>query len=268
MQNWLSIHFYPNETEDIFLQRAVRPFLEKYIWPEKTARAFFVRFEDERGEHIRLRIRGEAEFLENQIRPAISEHFEGRGERFEEKYQPETNRFGGEEAMAWAEEHFHQSTRVVLDRSKTEKYGYEDAMFDALRMHIISVFAAGFDLKKVKWYFEKLTDQWLPLFFQPENPAAKNWEDDVKTDFSKKLKRQRREIVDALDKLWTDLKKGKIDKSQPEWLRWLRANELILKSLDQNLEKALPSLIHLTNNRLGIKNHHEVYLNFILTKVF
>ena len=70
-QTWLSYHFYPLETPDVFLTRALRPFLEQYIWPTKGARAFFVRYDDERGPHIRLRLRGEAEWVEDTLRPAV-----------------------------------------------------------------------------------------------------------------------------------------------------------------------------------------------------
>jgi hypothetical protein len=39
---------------------------------------------------------------------------------------------------------------------------------------------------------------------------------------------------------------------------------MILPEFGDNLEKALPVLIHLTNNRLGIHNPDEVYLSYIL----
>lgn len=267
MQNWLSIHFYPLETADVFLNRAVRPFFEKHIWSEKTARAFFVRFDDEAGrEHLRLRFRGEADFLEK-LHLDFSTHFANQGEWQEQTYLPEPERFGGEEALQWAEEHFHQSSRVALERLAAEGFSYDDAMSDALRMHVISAHAAGFDSRRITWYFQKLTEQWLPLFFQPAGDAA-GWQQDVLEDFEKKLKPQRRQIVDALDQIWKDLQQGKIDHQQPDWLRWLRANELILKGLGENLDRALPSLLHLTNNRLGIRNHDEVFLNFILSRVF
>ncbi|MCY7329237.1 MAG: hypothetical protein LH618_11860, partial [Saprospiraceae bacterium] len=33
MRTWLSFHCYPLEAQDIFLTRALRPFLTQYIWP-------------------------------------------------------------------------------------------------------------------------------------------------------------------------------------------------------------------------------------------
>lgn len=268
MQTWLSYHIYPLETAEVFLARAVRPFLEKYIWPTAGARAFFIRYEDEKGAHIRLRLRGEDEWLQEVLLPAFAEHFSGRGDIDLVRYLPETERFGGEAAMNWAEEHFHLSTRVMLDRLN-RPYTYGDAMFDAMRMHATTAFAAGWPREKSAWYFGQLCDQWMEVFLQPaggENSTGE-WKDALKEEFNRSFAPQRDALISAMSELWLALEKGKFDQGQPEWLRWLRGNEIILPELGENLEKALPSLIHLTNNRLGVNNHDEVYLNYLLANV-
>lgn len=265
---WLSIHFYPLETENVFLTRAVKPFLEQYIWPKQGARAFFIRYEDEKGRHIRLRLRGEAEWLEETLLPALKGWFEGRGDWAEVAYEPETARFGGEEGLSWAEEYFHVSTRVVLERLAKEQFTYGDAMFDALRMHTITAFAMGFKQEKAAWYFGKLCDQWLHTFFTNEagEPADAGTQEVIKTGFDKNFDVQKDDLRVALGGLWKALETEKFDKQQPEWVRWLRGNQLILKEFGETVDKALPSLLHLTNNRLGINNQDEVYLNYILSK--
>lgn len=265
---WLSFHFYPLETPDVFLTRAVKSFLEQYIWPTKGARAFFVRYDDERGQHVRLRLRGEEEWAEETLRPAFEGWFAGRGEWQEVPYLPETERFGGEDALAWAEEYFHVSTRVVLERLAREQFSYGDAMFDALRMHAIAVFAAGFKRDKAAWYFGQLCDQWLALFFQPAEGATAEagFQTGLKQQFEKSFEPQKEDLRMSLGELWKALEKEKFDKKQPEWVRWLRGNQLILKEFGEHLDKALPSLLHLTNNRLGVNNQDEVYLNYILSK--
>lgn len=265
---WLSIHFYPLEAENVFLTRAVKPFLEQYIWPRKGARAFFVRYEDEKGRHIRLRLRGEADWLDDTLRPALEGWFEGRGEWKEMAYEPETARFGSAEGLALAEEYFHVSTRVALERLAREQFTYGDAMFDALRMHAIAAFSAGFDRAKAAWYFGRLCDQWITTFFSnadgeqvgPDVQAA------IKADFEKSFDPQKEALQATLRALWKALEDEKFDKKQPEWVRWLRGNQLILGEFGNNLDKALPSLLHLTNNRLGVNNQDEVYLNYILSE--
>lgn len=265
---WLSIHFYPLETENVFLTRAVKPFLEQYIWSRQGTRAFFIRYEDEKGRHIRLRLRGEAEWVEETLRPALAGWFEGRGEWKEVAYEPETARFGGERGLALAEEYFHVSTRVVLERLSRDRFTYGDAMFDALRMHTITAFATGFDRKKASWYYGQLCDQWLSSFFRDderEQPVP-GLQDEVKAGFKQVFSPQKEDLQQALNELWKALEAGKFDKKQPEWVRWLRGNQLILNEFGENLDKVLPSLLHLTNNRLGINNQDEVYLNYILSK--
>jgi thiopeptide-type bacteriocin biosynthesis protein len=274
MQTWLSYHIYPLETPEVFLARAVRPFLEKYIWPTAGTRAFFIRYADDKGPHIRLRMRGEDEWLQEVLLPAFAEHFSGRGDIDLARYLPETERFGGEAAMNWAEEHFHLSTRVVLDRLN-RPYTYGDALFDAMRMHAITTFAAGWTREKSAWYFDRLCDQWLTLFFQPaesnENSpgapkASGEWRETLKAEFEENYAPQGEDLRLAMTQLWAALEKGKFDTGQPEWLRWLRGNQMILAEFGNDLEKALPSLIHLTNNRLGLNNQDEVYLNYLLAR--
>jgi thiopeptide-type bacteriocin biosynthesis protein len=260
---WLSIHLYPNDTQDIFLARALKPFLEQYIWPKKEARVFFVRYHDEKGPHVRIRLKGEAAWIEEMLRPAFEGWFADRGEWGEVSYEPEANRFGGEEALAWAEEHFHISTRVTLDRIAKEQFSYGDAMFDSLRLHLITAFSAGFSRERARWYFGELFNQWLPLFF-PSDDADMAGE--VTAAFDKIFDPQKEKISTTLDAFWTSLEQEKYDNKQPEWLRWLHGNQLIAKGLGDDLEKALPSLLHLTNNRMGINNQDEVYLNYILSK--
>lgn len=264
---WFSIHFYPLEAENVFLTRAVKPFLEQYIWPTKGARAFFVRYDDEKGRHIRLRLRAEADWVDATLRPALKGWFAERGDWEEVAYLPEKERFGGEEMLAWAEEYFHVSTRVVLERLAQTTHTYGDAMFDALRMHTITVFAAGFSREKAAWYFEQLCHQWLALFFQSSDAVDAELQSSLKTQFEKNFEPQQGELQAALGELWKALEAEKFDTKQPEWLRWLRGNQLILKEFGESLDKVLPSLLHLTNNRLGVNNQDEVYLNYILSKV-
>jgi thiopeptide-type bacteriocin biosynthesis protein len=269
MQHWFSIHFYLLETSDVFLTRAVKPFLAQSIWNEKNTRAFFIRYEDERGPHIRLRMRGEAAWIAETLRPAWTGWMEGRGEWQEVDYQPEIKRFGGAEGLALAEEHFHISTRVVLERIERAAYTYGDALYDALRMHVITAHAAGLDWMEAAAYFGRLCDAWIPVFFQPigEQVSPKTVEKELKSEFEARLLPQFKDLQDACIALWKALEADKIDKNQPEWLRWLRGNQLIMKELGNNLEYVLPHLLHLNSNRLGVNNQDEVYVNYILSRV-
>jgi thiopeptide-type bacteriocin biosynthesis protein len=262
MQTWRSFHFQPLETPELFLARAFRPFLERYVWPQAGTRAFFIRYEDEQGPHLRLRLRAEAAYMQETLLPAFSEWMADRGAWTEVPYEPETERYGGPEGLALAEEYFHQSTRVVLDRLH-RPYTYGDALFDTLRLHTITAFAGGMTRAEAGTYFGRLADQWLPLFFQSEEEG---WQEQVKADFENAYARQEEALQGTLQALWQNLEQEKFDKTQPEWLRWLRANQLILDQFGPNLEKVLPSLLHLTGNRIGLNNQDEVYVLYILSR--
>ncbi len=269
MFTWLSFHCYPLESPDVFLARAVYPFLNQYIWPTKGARAFFIRFEDENGPHIRLRLQGEAAWMEETLRPALLGWFAERGEIKAVPYEPELDRYGGTNSMALTEAHFHLSTRVTLDRLAQTPHTYGNTLFDALRMHLLTALAAGMSREKAAWYFGQLYAQWLPAFFQPTDgqPLDEVAQTAVVTQFQHSFATQEVTLRAAFDELWTAVKADQFDKSQPEWLRWVRGNELILKQFGDDLDKILPSLIHLTNNRLGVNNQDEVFLCYILHKV-
>ncbi|MCB9342118.1 MAG: hypothetical protein H6576_00300 [Lewinellaceae bacterium] len=256
---WLSYHLYPIESQDLFLTRALKPFLDRYIWTDNASRAFFIRYQDEKGPHIRIRLKAGNEEAENQLKLEFASWFEGRGEWKEVLYQSEAERFGGEAGLALAEEHFDLSSKVVLARMAKSDFMYGDAMYDALRLHIISLHAAGFNPERIRWYFSKLYDQWLSLFFPVEEG------ENITSNFKKLLKPQELNIRRNLHAVWEALEDGKLDEQQPEWAQWIKGNKLILNALGENLEKALPSLIHLTNNRIGINNQDEVYLNYIFS---
>ena len=266
MQEWLSFHFYPLETADVFLTRALRPFLEQYIWSKSGTRAFFIRYEDDKGLHIRLRLRGEQDWLRETLEPAVEGWFADRGECLAIPYDPEVTRFGGEEAMTWAEEYFHISTRVVLDRLQRPQYTYGDALFDTLRMHTMTAFAAGLEREKAAWYFRQLCEQWVPLFFQPADGENADLLQNVLANFEQNYTPQADSIRANLNTLWDSLGEEKFDPKQPEWTRWFRGNQLVTKEFGANLEKALPSLLHLTANRLGVNNQDETYLMYVLSK--
>ena len=266
MRHWLSIHCYPLETPDVFLTRAVRPFLNQYIWPTKGARAFFIRFEDEKGPHIRLRLHGEPEWLEEILRPALTGWFADRGELIEVPYEPERDRFGDAASMALTEEYFHLSTRVTLDRLAQVPRTYGATLFDALRMHLLTALAAGMSREKAAWYFGQLYEQWLPAFFRPVDGQSldETAQATLLGHFQTSLEAQRASLVPAFTELWAAATAGQFDASQPEWRRWVRGNELILKAFGDQLDKVLPSLLHLTNNRLGVNNQDEVFLCYLL----
>ena len=269
MQTWLSIHFFPTATQNTFLAGKLHPFLEQHVWPVSGTRFFYIRYSDADGPHLRLRFRGTEEWLTQTLRPLLEPMLSAEGQWKVVDYVPEPARFGGAEVLPWAEEHFHISSRVALDRINRDNYVYGDTLFDAMRLHVSAAYVAGLSVDHSSTYFDSLCNQWIGAFFSPADDAmdAALLQKEVRADFENTLAPQFAFLQDALRQMYLALQDQKFDTKQPEWLRWFRGNELIFKELGNNLEKALPSLLHLTNNRLGVNNQDEAYLLFVLGRV-
>lgn len=266
---WWSVHFFPKAEQNDFLTGAFHAFITQHIWPHTGRRSFFIRYGDQSGPHLRLRFRGEAAWLDAELKPAFEQHFAEEGRWMEYAYEAEPNRFGGTDALPWAEEHFHISTRVALDRLARPQYGYGDVLFDALRMQYSAAYTAGFSGKALSDYFHQVSEQWIRAFFSPSDPANTDSEalcEAVRSDFSETLAPQREFIKDALLQFEEALTQQQFDPKQPEWLRWLRGNEIVFQGLDQHRLHAMPALLHLNNNRLGVNNQDEAYLLYMLAE--
>ena len=263
---WESLHLAPEKAPDVFLTTVYKAFVAEHFWQVPGRRCFFIRYHDETGLHLRLRFKAEADWMANRFPALFQKAFKRTGEWTAVPYQPETERFGGPEAMAWAEEHFHISTQVVLARLARGERDYNANVLDALKLHTAVGMAAGLTAAEAKSWFAKLSEQWIAMFFTPAEPdmGAAELLEAVQTDFQEILAPQADFLADALLQVRKDWEAGIFDKSQPEWLRWYRGNEIILPELKEQKAKALPSLIHLTNNRLGINNQDEAYLMYVL----
>jgi thiopeptide-type bacteriocin biosynthesis protein len=264
--SWISYHFFPNEAINTFLAESLTPFLAQHIWYNKGKRAFFIRYGDQTGPHIRLRFKGEQDWIDAALRPDFEEHFKKKGEWTEMPYEREPEKFGGPDALAFCEEHFHISSRVVLDRLTRDKYDYGDALFDSLKLHTSAAFAAGLSREAAASYFDRTCDNWIANFFNAtdDDMTTAALISAVRDDFAVTLEPQFSFMQDAVLQYRISLEEGQHDVKQPEWLRWLRGNELIFNELGDNLDRALPHLLHLTNNRMGINNQDEAYLMYVL----
>ena len=276
MQSWYSIHLTPKNEHNSFLVDTYLPFCEQFIWSMRGVRTFFIRYEDQNGPHLRLRFKGDTEWLEKTLQPAIQQQFKKKGTWTVVPYQGEIERFGGAENLAWAEEHFHISTRVVLARLSRPNHGYGDALFDGLKMLVMAGFAAQLSKADMAQYYDQLCNQWIKAFFLPsEGISEGELLAAVRVDFNATMEPQFSFLQDALSQVLIDLEgmesgtnpENNYDNKQPEWLRWLKGNQLILKEVGTQKEILLPHLLHLNNNRLGIINQDEAYMLYVLASI-
>jgi thiopeptide-type bacteriocin biosynthesis protein len=265
---WHSIHAVPKDEQDIFLTKHFLPFCEKHIWSTRGTRAFFVRYnDDDMGIHLRLRFKGEATWVEQMLKPAFEKELAKKcTQTAEVEYMPETDRFGGEAALALAEEHFHIGSRVVLSRLARKNYTYQDAMFDAMRLHVSIATAMNLAPSDARNYFENLCNEWIKAFFVAnEHTEGSDLVGAVRADFQEAYEPQAAFLKDALEQFRLSLTEERHDQQQPEWLRWHKGSQIVLHEMAPEARtKALPVLLHLTNNRLGINNADEAFVLYVL----
>jgi hypothetical protein len=260
---WWQLQYSPLEVEDLFLSRALRPFVEEYIWKHRGHRVFFDRVSTPEGNSsVRIRMRADEAFMTDTLRPAFADWMHDRGTFTETAPVPESE---ADVARALLTDHHHLSSRVVLDRLwNIPDLTYGDRLYDILRLHTILIYTAGLDRVMAPSYFERLTAAWLPYWFgQPtaENPTA------LYQEFDTRLAPQYDTLRYVLDALWQALQREQFDKAQPEWARWFEGNQAILMALEKEADRALPGFMAATANRMGISGQDSVFLWWVLSKV-
>ena len=193
---WLSIHIYHESTSESLLAEILYPFLQAMQIAGFVRQFFFIRYFDQSGPHIRLRLEGDYETMLIQVQPQLeltlnsllgdhfikateaSEAFEGapvpEGKRIETlqyiNYIPETDRFAGKSGLRIAEDQFAASSKAVLEAifAFYPEWDYDQAMGAAIRLHLALLHGSGMEKKKMAEFFHLVCLQWLPRAF----PAA------------------------------------------------------------------------------------------------
>lgn len=269
MKNWLSIHVFPKETLDDGIVRWLGKFMAEL---QKSAPGeadyFFVRSLED-GPHFRLRLGGGADFFQKTAAPLVAEIFERQAgaELAFVPYQPEIGRFGGAESYSWSEMHFMASSQMVFRLLAQPGYSYENKLGDALRLHICFALAAGFTRREAAAFFNGLKMKWMPAFFATQHPMEKQeataFYQKIENSFAGSFSKQESGIRELTAIFWKEFSKNEIQPEPDEWDFWLKMNRQTLPNI---APEAWGDLIHLTNNRLGITNQDEVFVNFLLAK--
>ncbi len=190
---WLSLYIYHESTSDSLLAEVLYPFLQAMQVAGFVRQFFFIRYFDQSGPHIRLRLEGDYETILQLVQPQLeltlhsllgdhfikateaSEAFEGapvpEGKRIETlqyiHYIPETDRFAGKTGLRIAEDHFAASSKVVLETlfAFYPDWDYDQAMGTAIRLHLALLHGTGWDREKIATFFHLVCLQWLPRAF-------------------------------------------------------------------------------------------------------
>ena len=270
---WLSTYLVYEEPWRDLLREGVKPFVAQAEADGFIDRFFFVRYY-ERGPHIRLRLRVTVD--ETTVRELLDRHFgvymqtrpspapaTDIANRFPLNtlqyvpYEPEVDRYGGPELIAIAEQQFDASSRAAL-ALLDEEATYDGTLSAAMWMHLTFVLAAS------------MTREEAATFFDAAIRSFSHWHSvplgDLVRTFANRFAPQRETIGAHVRGLWDTLQ-GEHDVA---WLReWQDAMGPVHDAVRARATNPLPillSYVHMTNNRLGVRNPDEAWLAFLLSR--
>lgn len=201
------------------------------------------------------------------------------------EYIPEINRYGGNEAILVCERQFQLSSFMALEVFSLDKnWSYNIRLAKAIQLHISFVKAAGLSLKGAKIFFKYIYFNWLSKAMPSKN-SDPNSKDIILEAFEKAFRSQEDIFLLIVKEVWSsDVNRLK---TIPHLYSWYTENLSLLKELQmiksisnssdlpevtiiehQYVRGIYESLIHMTNNRLGILNRDESYLAYVIMKTF
>lgn len=282
---WLSAHLFYRGNLHLLLKKLVLPFLQEWEQSPALQRYFFIRY-GEGGKHIRLRLQllpqwenaakekleaiaatffKEHPALENSTSVPGQSAVETEGVRYV-VYQPEYNRYGGEEVMRGAEIQFGASAAfVVAQLADSENWSAQQRFLFAIKMHLAFWIAQGFTKAQIKVICERFIDEWLPVLYVPGNPARQERSRYLHL-FHEKIQAMNPSLLATINECHAAFSSHAFD------------DESMAQFFEQNKEVyshyahfsfsvyagICISFMHMTHNRLGIANGDEAWLVYLL----
>ena len=270
---YLSAHLF-YEDLNFLLRKVVFPFVELGMQDQLFQSYFFIRY-SEGGTHIRLRMLTDNKeklkaFTKHYFEHFFNEHPSTRTHQHDSSYpnnsiqfidyEPEIERYGGTALIKIAEQHFYISSETVRAlMSYFEDWDNEMAIGISLQVQIMFAHAVGLSKEGARQFFENYYKNWLFIFDEETRKSAAF---QTQFDISK-----HQSTIDFTTSLWLDLEESP-DFENAFLKDWYAKTKTIGQQFSaQTLQQRFSiyeSLLHMTNNRLGISNYNEVLLAFVL----
>ncbi|MDF9799369.1 thiopeptide-type bacteriocin biosynthesis protein [Catalinimonas alkaloidigena] len=208
-------------------------------------------------------------------------------------YIPETRRYGGTYGLSIAEKQFEASSHVVLE-AMSQKPGWHAAcaLGVAIQMHLSFAHELHMSPAEMIRFFSYLGRSWFSMAYASDKDYSSEeryaMEQKVMHCFSSAYEQQEQHIVSVCASLWQGLQTSSTFKQAwlNLWVSEMRNFRRRIKDAQaqaklipphKNLLKAsnpkeatlwniLGSLVHMTNNRLGVLNRDEAYIAFVIQK--
>ncbi|QXU43867.1 thiopeptide-type bacteriocin biosynthesis protein [Pedobacter sp. D749] len=268
---WLSLHIYYTGNADELLKQAIAPFISKWKFCFfADSPWFFIRYW-EGGSHIRLRLHANS-FYHEQITSSLSNdlcQFQSNSFRVEKvlyvEYDPEISRYGNVKSIAWAEQHFAASSTYVLNWLLIRENSSQITL-QAVKLHLVLLFCAGLKPDKIIRLCGFFINGWLPKLYRSGFSGDHEkafWLNQFEQAFLSK-----KEIVClAAASFWEELA---VNSLHDDLAKYMMCSQKVMDQYQTaefdefKFQEIVSSLIHMTNNRLGIANQEEAYLIYVI----
>lgn len=320
--NWFGVCLYYNEPWEDFLVKAVKPYVDIVV-QTGIAECYFYERCWERGPHIRLWFKVNPNVFETILKPNLEEHFNhifdsrpsflvepNYPENYPEKFkwhpnnslqyldkEPGMKQQFTQLGFSIVQKQLQASSDIVLQsiKNQSNRWTYDDALSNAIKMHLSFAFTIGMDLDESRLFYHHLFQNWRPDSLKAKTNNQSNFEiatskeDSIKS-FKKAYALQKEHLIPFTNALLESLRSTFV-RGNDAYANWLRINrdvffelklakdagkllnpekiktsdlgETTLKSI---LWKIYSDLVHKTNNRLGIHNKDEGYLFYALSQ--
>lgn len=212
------------------------------------------------------------------------------------KYEPEFERYGGPVGIVIAESQFEASSQVVLAIIEESKsWDYDRALGAAIQLHLGLTAALNMDLTETRLFYSYVFKSWFSRAYgfnsNSNQEESKLRQENTLKAFEENFVKQESILIPYFKTLW-DALENEVEFEQARLNQWQLNMTTVSTKLynsqkklalnypdwfktDSNLNIAetcpqlwfiLTSYVHMTNNRLGIMNHDEAYLGYLIKR--
>ena len=307
-QQWVSLHLFYHDDPVPLLLECVQPAIKELFAQHLLQRFFFIRYW-QGGPHIRLRLLPSSEAVRETLLALVTMRIEAfftarpaQSQMREEEYfllrtrlglaeygqadltplypnnslqyipyEPEYERYGGIAAMPLVEQHFMESSEIVLTLLQ-EKPTRNQLSGQALATLFLGIWLCEDDFNALPGIFEEYYDWWSSRYdLGPHFVRLYQRQHENMQRLIHRLRRLKQDIAS-----FSDLREYSSEYTAviARWISSIYTLKAQLQCLaqDQSTEaplnigllRVLFSCLHMHNNRLGISTVEEAYLAFLL----
>jgi hypothetical protein len=216
-------------------------------------------------------------------------------------YDSELDRYGGQIGLGLSEQQFRLSSDIVLYylQQQANHSEYAEQLGIAIRLHLAFAFSLGMDRRTIAEFFNMIFENWLPRAIEvPVNEENRDFILQKMNEtiglFEDSFEKQRETLTIFHNELMRDLASD-FEFEADIFNQWItenrrlgleltqaaESNQLLERSetyvLSEELQKQCSDkeillwniwadYVHMTNNRLGIFNHDEAYLAYLIKR--